>query len=419
MKITRIEVVTAVRPMAGAQRNARRAWSEKAFLFCFVTGEDGLVGVGEGWTSYASPRALAATVEDDVAPRALGRTLGELLGPEGLNPAIRDACVMSGRYGILAVALSAVEMALHDLAARAEGVPLWRWLGATNPRVPVYASGGLYAPGKTPGDLGREAAGWVAEGHRAVKIKVGGASEAEDLARVAACREAVGPDVALMVDAHYTMDVERAVRFAEGLAAHDVTWLEAPILPDDWRGHDALAVRSPIALCGNETLPWRDGFARLADAGVRYLMPDLSACWRRRRDARCGRHRRRGGGTADAALLLLGGPVPGLAPRRRGPPRDPFGRDAPPPPLVRGPGPLGPRGAGRPADPPRDPGHRRRAGRAAHPLGGATAIIRALSEACRGLLVAEGGHLGFGADACGCEGRDRAAGSRGAMPGAS
>lgn len=278
MKVTRIEVVTATRPMAGAQRNARRAWSEKAFLFCFVTGEDGLVGVGEGWTSYASPRALAATVEDDVAPHALGRTLGELLGTEGLNPAIRDACVMSGRYGILAVALSAVEMALHDLAARAAGVPLWRWLGASDPRVPVYASGGLYAPGKTPGDLGREVAGWVAEGHRAVKIKVGGAPEAEDLARVAACREAIGPDVALMVDAHYTMDVERARRFAEGLAPHGVTWFEAPIRPDDWRGHDALAAASPITLCGNETLPWRDGFARLAEAGVRYLMPDLSAC---------------------------------------------------------------------------------------------------------------------------------------------
>ena len=278
MRVTGIEVRTLALPMPGGQRNARRTWTEKAFLFCFVTAEDGTVGVGEGWTSYASTRALAATIEDDVAPLALGRDVAALLDGAALNRAVRDACVMSGRYGILAVALSAVEMALHDLAARAAGLPLWRYLGAADPRVPVYASGGLYADGKTPDDLGAEAAGWVAEGHRMVKVKVGGSPEAEDLARVAAVRDAVGPDVAVMVDAHYTLDHDRALSLARGLAPLDVLWLEAPIRPDDWRGHDRLAAASPVPLCGNETLPWRDGFARLAEAGVRYLMPDLSAC---------------------------------------------------------------------------------------------------------------------------------------------
>jgi L-alanine-DL-glutamate epimerase-like enolase superfamily enzyme len=278
MRVTHIEVRSVTRPMPGGQRNARRTWTEKAFLFCFVTAEDGAVGVGEGWTSYASTRALAATIEDDVAPLALGREVEALLEGAALNRAVRDACVMSGRYGILAVALSAVEMALHDLAARAAGLPLWRHLGADAPRVPVYASGGLYAAGKSSYDLGSEAAGWVAGGHRMVKIKVGGAAEAEDLDRVAAVRAAVGPDVAVMVDAHYTLDPARAAALSRGLARHDVLWLEAPIRPDDWRGHDALVSASAVALCGNETLPWRDGFERLAEAGVRYLMPDVSAC---------------------------------------------------------------------------------------------------------------------------------------------
>ena len=278
MRVQQVEVAMLTLPMTGGQRNARRTWTEKSFLFCFVTAEDGTVGVGEGWTSYASPRALAATIEDDVAPLAVGREVAALLGDDALNRAMRDACVMSGRYGILAVALSAVEMALHDLAARAAGQPLWRHLGAADPRVPVYASGGLYAADKSPDDLGREVAGWIEEGHRAVKIKVGGVPLAEDAARVEACRAALGQGPELMVDAHYTLNVDGALDLARRIEPFGVAWLEAPIRPDDWRGHDRLAAASPVPLCGNETLPWRDGFERLAEAGVRYLMPDLSAC---------------------------------------------------------------------------------------------------------------------------------------------
>lgn len=275
MRISDITVRTVTRKMPSNQRNARRAWTEKAFLFCFVTTEDGHTGIGEGWTSYASPRALAATIEDDVAPHVINRDLEVL---DDLNPRIRDACVMSGRYGILAVALSAVEMALYDLRAQLARQPLWRYLGGTLSRVPVYASGGLYAPGKTPADLGQEVAGWVADGHRAVKIKVGGASLEDDIARIVACRRAIGDGIALLVDAHYTMTVETAATFAQAAQTYDVGWFEAPIRPDDWAGHDALVARSPIPLCGNETLPWRDSFARLSEAGVAYLMPDVSAC---------------------------------------------------------------------------------------------------------------------------------------------
>ncbi|QPH54620.1 mandelate racemase/muconate lactonizing enzyme family protein [Pontivivens ytuae] len=275
MQIKSVEVKAVRIPMSGQQRNARRTWTHKPMLFCFVTAEDGTVGVGEGWTSYASTAALQATIEDDVAPLVVGRTLEEA---RDLNARVRDACVMSGRYGILAVALSAVEMALWDIRARQEGVPLWQLLGGTSAEVPVYASGGLYAPDKTPERLGEELVSYVQRGHRRVKIKVGGADHDTDVARVAASRAAIGPDVDLYVDAHYTKDEEAAARFADALVPHAVGWFEAPIIPDDWKGHDRLAARAPIPLCGNETLPWRTSFARLAEAGVGYLMPDVSAC---------------------------------------------------------------------------------------------------------------------------------------------
>lgn len=275
MRIISISVRSVRMPMSGGQRNARRTWTHKPMLFCFVTLENGSVGVGEGWTSYASTNALRATIDDDVAPLVLGRALDDT---GDLNRLMRDSCVMSGRYGISAVALSAVEMALWDLRAQVEGVPLWSLLGGSSNRVPVYASGGLYGPTKTPDDLGAELRSYVDAGHTRVKLKVGGASHQEDVARVSAARQAVGPNTSLLVDAHYTLSEAEALRFAEAVAPFDVGWLEAPILPDDWKGHDRLAAACPLPLCGNETLPWRTSFERLAEAGVQYLMPDVSAC---------------------------------------------------------------------------------------------------------------------------------------------
>lgn len=275
MRIISVSVRSVRMPMSGGQRNARRTWTHKPMLFCFVTLENGSVGVGEGWTSYASANALRATIDDDVAPLVLGRALNDT---GDLNRLVRDSCVMSGRYGISAVALSAVEMALWDLRAQAEGVPLWSLLGGQGNQVPVYASGGLYGPTKTPDDLGAELRGYIEAGHTRVKLKVGGASCEEDVARVAAVRQAIGADASLLVDAHYTLSETEALRFADAISPYDVGWLEAPILPDDWNGHERLAAACPLPLCGNETLPWRASFERLAEAGVQYLMPDVSAC---------------------------------------------------------------------------------------------------------------------------------------------
>lgn len=275
MRITSVTVHPVRMPMAGGQRNARRTWTHKPMLFCFVTLDDGSMGVGEGWTSYASTMALRATIEDDVAPLVIGRTLDET---RDLNSVVRESCVMSGRYGISAVALSAVEMALWDLRAQRENVPLWQMLGGTDNLVPVYASGGLYGPSKSAFDLGVELKSYVDKGHTRVKLKIGGATLEEDVARVAAARAAVGSDVTLLVDAHYMLTEADALRFADAVEPYDLGWLEAPILPDDWKGHDRLAAQSVLPLCGNETLPWRSSFERLADAGVAYLMPDVSAC---------------------------------------------------------------------------------------------------------------------------------------------
>lgn len=276
MRIRSAQVCAVEMEMPGKLRNARRRWTRKQMLFVFLEGDDGLLGIGEGWTSYASPRALQATIEDEILPLVIGADTAE--APQILEQA-RQSCAMSGRYGITAVAVSAVEIAMWDLAAKAAGQPLFRFLGGNDNRVPVYGSAGLYHETDDRNALGRELAGYIAQGFTAVKMKIGGATLEEDVARVAAARAALGPEPVLTVDAHYTLDLDSALRFAERAAEHNLAWLEAPLMPTDYAGTAKLAAASAIPICGNETLPWRDPFFELmARDALAFVMPDLSAC---------------------------------------------------------------------------------------------------------------------------------------------
>jgi L-alanine-DL-glutamate epimerase-like enolase superfamily enzyme len=202
------------------------------------------VGVGEAWNTAASPQALVATIEDDLAPLLVGEDpfFVERVWQRGYRPT-----ELSSRTGIVAAALSAVDIALWDLMGQAVGLPFYRLLGAHADEVYCYASAGLYGEGKMEDGLARETAGYVAQGFTGVKMKVGGAPLAEDVRRVAAAREAVGPDIRLMVDAVYNLTVPEALRLARALAPYDIHWLEAPVSP--WPGKRASrpGARSPSA----------------------------------------------------------------------------------------------------------------------------------------------------------------------------
>jgi L-alanine-DL-glutamate epimerase-like enolase superfamily enzyme len=175
--------------------------------------------------------------------------------------------------------LGAVETALWDLTAKAQRRPLYRMLGACSDRVPVYASGGLYVDGQSLGELGREMAAHVARGFRAVKMKVGGADLAQDTARVAAVREAIGPGVRLMVDAVYMLDETAALRMARALERFDIWFLEAPLAPGNLPGLRRLTSRSPVPIAGNEVAFGLDGYRDLiVDGSVDVVHLDVNQC---------------------------------------------------------------------------------------------------------------------------------------------
>jgi len=179
------------REMGGKVWNPRTRFHKKQLLLVFVEDQAGRLGIGECWLYGSTPRALIALIEDDLAPLVTG-TEPHRIGT--YTEQLRRAVETSNQAGITAAAWSGIEMAVHDLRARQLNLGLADLLGKYRDKVPVYASAGLYGKDKTPDDLAAEVKGWADQGFDAVKIKVGGASLAEDVRRVAAVREAIGAD---------------------------------------------------------------------------------------------------------------------------------------------------------------------------------------------------------------------------------
>jgi L-alanine-DL-glutamate epimerase-like enolase superfamily enzyme len=141
---------------------------------------------------------------------------------------------------VTAATASAVDIALWDLVAQAQGMPLWRALGGDTGRTPVYASGGLYRDGTSLSDLAHEFAGYLDEGFVAMKMKVGALGMDADLSRVHAVRDAVGSGVTLWVDAVNQLDPTTAPSWCDALARAGVSAIQAPLPFHDVAGMAAL-----------------------------------------------------------------------------------------------------------------------------------------------------------------------------------
>lgn len=179
-----------------------------------------------------------------------------------------------GHTGVSVMALAALDTACWDLAAQAAGLPLWRFLGASSNRVPTYASSGLWLD-RPIDELVAEARGFVAGGHRAMKMRLG-RSHDEDLARARALRAALGPDVQLLADVNQGWDEATAIRTGRALAEVGLYWLEEPLPYEDLEGaaRVAAALDTPIA-SGESEYGWL-GMKRYLDArAADILMPDL------------------------------------------------------------------------------------------------------------------------------------------------
>jgi L-alanine-DL-glutamate epimerase-like enolase superfamily enzyme len=227
-------------------------------------------------------RGLGYTYGDaSVAGLVEGALAGAVRGTDVLDTGAAHAAATAklrniGRTGPGAMALSALDVALHDLKARLLGVPLARLLGAVRDGVAIYGSGGFtsYDDARLAEQLG----GWAREGIPRVKMKVGRDAD-RDSHRLDVARSAVGDDVELMVDANGAYDRKQALLWAHRFAGRGVTWLEEPVSSDDVAGMALVRDRAPAGLeIAAGEYAWRECDALGLIGAVDVLQVDVTRC---------------------------------------------------------------------------------------------------------------------------------------------
>lgn len=285
-KIQSVQVAVARVPLDRPTSFSTRTVTERHYAIVKLRSTDGVEGIGFCYAGSRGGDVTRVAVEQLLAPVLIGQDSHR---SEGLWNEMYQEGLLQGRSGAVMRGLSILDTAIWDLNARSAGLPLHDYLGClTRDKVMAYASGGYYLDGKTPADLGAEMAGYVELGFKAVKMKTGRLSPAEEQARVAAARAAIGPDVLLMLDVNNGWgDLPRALEYIRRFEAYDPYWIEEPFVPDAIDLHARLARQTRITIATGEIEVGRWRFRELVDAGgAEILQADAAVCggiseWRR------------------------------------------------------------------------------------------------------------------------------------------
>ena len=270
MKITSFETFQLKAPLEIPFGWSQDTITSRSVGLVKITTDEGIIGWGEGCGGPA-----AAVVNEIFAPLLIGE-----------DPTNRSALWQKMFHSIynanLAVgfggsAISAVDTALWDITGKALDVPIYHLLGGKiRDSIPVYATGLYYTQGEFPSRLIEEARGYVESGFIGMKTKIGGLSIDEDVKRVKAIRDAIGPDVKLMVDANQAYNASSAIRIGQKLSDLDLVWFEEPVNAQDIEGYLLVKNSLPMAIAGGENLRTRYEFQQfLSKRAYDIVQPDV------------------------------------------------------------------------------------------------------------------------------------------------
>ena len=273
MKITDITTTELFYPLAKPWQDGTTpppGLSGRGQLFVHIHTDEGVEGLGIG---QASP-GVRQVVETGLKGVLIGQDPFHI---ERLWNDMFWQVRAYGRKGVAFCALSAVDIGLWDVKAKALGLPLYKLLGPYTESAPIYGSGGW--TNLDPEDLVAEMMGYVEPGMNRVKMKVGkdfGRSEREDIQRLAAVRKAVGDDVAVYIDANNGYYPKQAIYMAREFEQFQVGWFEEPTLADDIPGLAEIRRAIDIPVASGEHEYTKYGFRELiAGGGVDIAQPDV------------------------------------------------------------------------------------------------------------------------------------------------
>ena len=263
-KISGIDVWLMETKIKGNFADSTRTVGTIGFVVVNVRTDGGLNGIGVTYHEVGG-EAIREFVKLAIEPKLIGRSPWK---PKRFMRRTSTICAESGER-VWLCAYSAVDIALWDLKGKMLGLPLYKLLGGNKTKVPVYASGGWTSYSKD--ELVAEAKIMVARGYDKIKVKVGvdgGRNLGEDYRRIQAVREAVGPNVSIMIDANNVWQSGPAVQFANRVRELDIALFEEPVFADDIPGLARFKQGTDIPLGTGEHEYTRYGFRDLVMASA-------------------------------------------------------------------------------------------------------------------------------------------------------
>lgn len=230
--------------------DAMQSFLKQETIIVTIETADGLTGRGYSYTIGTGGRATLSMLNEHLLAVLVGED-SRLV--EHLWRRLYDTTRATSVGVITALALAAVDTALWDVRAQRAAQPLWMIAGGNRRDVPLYDTEGGWLHVSVD-ELVEEARASASRGWKGVKIKVGKPSIAEDASRIAAVRDAVGPNVEIMVDANQSMTSAEAVRRARAFEPFNLSWFEEPLPADDVTGHVRLAQSTSIPIAVGESM---------------------------------------------------------------------------------------------------------------------------------------------------------------------
>lgn len=257
-------------PMTYALGTSRGVITKAPLLLIDLETEEGVTGHSYLWCYFPAAMPAIAKILEEVA-RVVE---GERLAPADLWSKLAERFALIGVQGIVRMAMAGFDVAAWDALAIAAGWPLATLIGSSPKRIPAYNSCGLGL--MAPRDVADEAEKLLARGFRAVKLRLGYPTLAEDLAALHAVKKRIGSEIAVMVDYNQALSLAQALERGRALDQEGIYWLEEPIRHDDYAGNATLVreLETPIQIGENFSESSAMAVA-LAAGAADYVMPDL------------------------------------------------------------------------------------------------------------------------------------------------
>jgi len=270
VKITRITTHLLHHELEAPFQSSFSTFRARRHCLVEIECDTGLVG----WGECLGPADINAAVVASMTPMLIGRNPLDI---EPIWMELYNQFRDQGQRGPIHTGLSGIDIALWDIAGKHFDAPIYKLMGgAWRTEIPAYATGGFRPEGGDHASTcATEMAQYVGEGFGAVKIKIGYGIES-DLKTISAVRDAIGPDVELMIDANHGYDAIDAIEVGRRAAKYGIEWFEEPVVPEALRAYQQVCANQPIPVAGGET--WHGRWAvdeALAQKTVHILQPDV------------------------------------------------------------------------------------------------------------------------------------------------